>query len=123
VSTNRKIFEIAFFLFLCIGIYGAAWIQIDWDIEKLFLYTYIGLPLAFLYYFLSYFFPTWIQFEKTRITLVATLFIVFLLGNVLWINAVTTESVAFKRDIVIGGDRIRISNYSGGLGINYHRRW
>ncbi len=110
-------------MFLAIGLYGAAWIQIDWDNEKLFLYTYIGLPLAFLYYSFNFLWPKWVVFQKTRYVLIGALSIIFLLGNVLWVNALTTESDSFVRDITIGGDRIRISNYQGGFGINYHRRW
>jgi hypothetical protein len=122
--TPRLIFEAFLGLYLALGLYGSIWISVDWDEEKLLLFSYVNLPLAFLYYALNGFYPDWkSRFPRIGKTFVTALFGLFFVGHILWINAATSQVTAFKRDISIAGSVVTIENQRGGFGINFIRRW
>lgn len=125
MKTLSKIgFEFLLALYIAVGIYGVLWLTVDFDDFKIALITFLGLPLAIVYYALHFLYFGWeIKFPKYYRYYMASLALIFGLGHFLLINAYTTETPQFKRSVLINGKVMTLSMKRGGLGVIYAERW
>ncbi len=111
-------------LYWLAGGYGSVWVQDDFELERLQLLLYAGVPLATLYYGLWVLNPTWHRrWPVWRTRLAVAMVVTFFAGHIAWLNAISAEGPVLKRSVQTTGAVVNVDTRRGGLGLLFRTRW
>ena len=117
-------FDVLFALYLALGLFGAAWIDFDFNEIYVQAVAYVVIPAIAFYYGMKWLYPQWhSRFPRSYRGLLLGLVLAVLPAQVLLINAATNEGGLIKRDIARSSGLLTVAVERGGLGILYRKRW
>jgi hypothetical protein len=121
--TIRNYFLILLGIFCIVGFYGTLWVSDEFDRERSLFYAFAGIPGLIAFYIRILLRPHWIEdFPASFWATVVTLILTFSWGNLLWLNAVSSDQKALV-NVTLNGGVYAITHHRGGLGWMYKPRW
>jgi len=109
---------------ILLGVYGALWISDDLDELRMQVLAFGGIPLAFTYYGLWALRPDLKErWRKGHSLLAGLLALLFLVGVLPLVNAVTSDGKTVKRNVTGIQQLVTRDVRRGGLGMLYTTRW
>ena len=114
-------------IYIICSLYASFWISDDFDELRVFLYAYIGIPLATIFFFLYFYNYTYFKKkQKTYFYLHVFFYFIFSWGQILFLNAVSSSHNIKVAKVLQTDEKkksITVSRLRGGLGLIYRTRW
>ncbi|HYX38482.1 MAG TPA: hypothetical protein VE954_35720 [Oligoflexus sp.] len=110
--------------FYCvIGFYGTLWVSDEFDRERSLFYAFIAMPGLIAFYIKVLVQKHWLDdYPVSYWTSIILLVVSFSWGNLLWLNAVSSQEKALV-NITLNEGVYAMTHQRGGLGWLYKPRW
>ena len=121
--TIRNYFLGVLALYCVVGFYGTLWVSDEFDKERSLFYAFVAVPglIAFFIRVLSR--KDWLdEYPVSYWTCIILLLLSFSWGNLLWLNAVSSQEKALV-NITLNEGVYAMTHQRGGLGWLYKPRW
>jgi hypothetical protein len=110
--------------FYClIGFYGTLWVSDEFDRERSLFYAFIAMPGLIAFYIKVLVQKHWLEdYPVSFWTSIILLVLAFSWGNLLWLNAVSSQERAVV-NVTLNEGVYAMTHQRGGLGWIYKPRW
>ena len=110
-------------LYCLIGFYGTLWVSDEFDKERSLFYAFAAVPALIGFYIKIILKPYWLDdYPVSYWTSIILLICAFSWGNLLWLNAVSSQEKALV-NVALNEGVYAITHQRGGLGWLYKPRW
>ncbi|MCX6130729.1 MAG: hypothetical protein NTX25_16930 [Proteobacteria bacterium] len=110
-------------LYCLIGFYGTLWVSDEFDRERSLFYAFAAIPGAIAFFIRVIARPHWLDdFPLSYWTAVILILTAFSWGNILWLNAVSSQENALV-NVTLNEGVYAVTHQRGGFGWLYKPRW